>query len=648
MTNEELNLQRALALHQDNKLDEAKKIYQVLLTQTPRNASVLHLLGILAAQQNDLNLAYQYLTQALAIEPHASSIHNSLGNTLKNLGEFHTALQHYQIALQIHPDNPSLHNNIAIIKQKLGNPESAIHHYRQALQLNPKYSDAHYNLGLLLLQQRSQHTQDDVHESPWETSRQISPENISEAIHHLTNVIQLQPRHAPAHSQLAYAYQQQNKNDAAINYYQQSLRLEYSNANAHHNLATLLIAKNKIPAAVYHLKRTIQLEPSHREAFHNLGNAFLLQNNPEAALKYFLQLINWGGQKSQDFNVYYNLGVIYNDINRFIEAIDYFIAALKINPKAVAAHINLGAIYLRQENYAAAFHHYHLAAQLQPENKELEYILAGLRQNQSDIEINNANNHPLITNQTPATLNTAHATGLSNPSAAPAEYIQHLFDNYARTYDKHLELLEYQAPQLLYDALANKLPAIHPTLTPAPNSRTILDLGCGTGLCGAAMRELACSIVGVDLSEKMLAVAAQKKIYEELKLGTIEELLLHYANGPHIAGHPANSSFNLIIAGDALSYIGDLKNVFARCAQILEAASTTQQPGLFAFTLEGTATHHPYTLQRSLRFAHSQRYVEELAHANNFSILYSTQAKLRKHRDTVTECLLYVLATIIS
>jgi len=90
----------------------------------------------------------------------------------------------------------------------------------------------------------------------------------------------------------------------------------------------------------------------------------------------------------------------------------------------------------------------------------------------------------------------AAATGQGAPSAPPAEVVAQTFDTYAPTFDQRLvEQLQYRVPELLRQALDRVRPE---------GNFDILDLGCGTGLVGERFRGRARSLVGVDLSEKML------------------------------------------------------------------------------------------------------------------------------------------------
>lgn len=152
----------------------------------------------------------------------------------------------------------------------------------------------------------------------------------------------------------------------------------------------------------------------------------------------------------------------------------------------------------------------------------------------------------------------------------------------------------------------------------------ILDLGCGTGLAGDKFKSISKTIVGIDISEGMLDKARNKGIYTDLKLGSIEDLL------------PMFSNVGLILAADSLVYFGDLESVFAKCRHALDFG------GIFAFTIESTDLY-PFVLQRSARFAHSDKYIKEIAMLNDFILLQSSSIHLRKQDDSYIDGYLFVL-----
>jgi predicted TPR repeat methyltransferase len=192
------------------------------------------------------------------------------------------------------------------------------------------------------------------------------------------------------------------------------------------------------------------------------------------------------------------------------------------------------------------------------------------------------------------------------PSAAPVDYLHALFDKYARNFDDHLVAhLGYRGPELLMQALAPYLPA-----TPLD----VLDLGCGTGLCGVLLRPFARRLAGVDLSRAMLAEAGRKQVYDELAQGELTERMTAEA-----------AAFDLIVATDVFIYIGDLAPAFAA------ARSALRPGGLLAFSTERADDGAgDTTLHRGMRYAHAAAYLQRLAAAGGWQVEAQCDVTLRQ------------------
>ena len=108
--------------------------------------------------------------------------------------------------------------------------------------------------------------------------------------------------------------------------------------------------------------------------------------------------------------------------------------------------------------------------------------------------------------------------GRRAPRNAPDDYVRRQFDSYAEDFDKSLVGdLEYQAPELIEKALkAVRAPDAPPA--------DIADLGCGTGLVGPRVRPWARSLVGIDLSPKMIREARKRRVYDKLVMDEITKL----------------------------------------------------------------------------------------------------------------------------
>ncbi len=192
------------------------------------------------------------------------------------------------------------------------------------------------------------------------------------------------------------------------------------------------------------------------------------------------------------------------------------------------------------------------------------------------------------------------------PASLPQAYVARLFDDYAPRFDKHLTgELAYRAPALIVDALDG--------VDGARRFARCLDLGCGAGLMGAALRGRVDELVGVDLSPAMIAKAREKGRYDALEVGDVVEFLATREGG----------EFDLVVAADVLVYFGDLSGVFGATARALAPG------GLFAFTVEARAGEE-FRLGATMRFAHSRSYVREATAAAGLRPLALVDASTRR------------------
>ena len=202
----------------------------------------------------------------------------------------------------------------------------------------------------------------------------------------------------------------------------------------------------------------------------------------------------------------------------------------------------------------------------------------------------------------------ASIEGRAAPAQPPAGYVQALFDGYAADFDQHLVgQLRYQAPQTLVNQLAAQVQA-----RGGPWG-TVLDLGCGTGLCGPLLRPLTQRLVGVDLSAGMLQRAQTRGCYDELVQADAVQHLATLA-GP----------IDAVVAADVLIYIGDLQALWPGVRRVLAPG------GWWALSAEEAAETVDFELRPSSRYAHSARYLNTLAAAQGLQLHRQERGPLRQ------------------
>ncbi|MEM7379503.1 MAG: class I SAM-dependent methyltransferase [Pseudomonadota bacterium] len=106
---------------------------------------------------------------------------------------------------------------------------------------------------------------------------------------------------------------------------------------------------------------------------------------------------------------------------------------------------------------------------------------------------------------------------LKSYAATSRDDQQATYDTWAEQYEPDLCAMGYRLPALAAGAVARYVPA---------DAGPILDAGCGGGLQAETLAVLGYGpLIGLDLSEGMLAVARRKGIYAELYQGALGEQL---------------------------------------------------------------------------------------------------------------------------
>lgn len=186
----------------------------------------------------------------------------------------------------------------------------------------------------------------------------------------------------------------------------------------------------------------------------------------------------------------------------------------------------------------------------------------------------------------------------ADPDHLPASFVRALFDTYADRFDRELVgKLRYDAPAALRALLLEK------GMAPGQGLR-ILDAGCGTGLAGVAVKDMAAYLAGFDLSPRMVEKARARDLYDVLWVGELVDSM---------QARPA--TYDLVLAADVLVYVGDLGPVMAA------AAATLVPGGLFAFTCE-RAAGPGFVLHEGRRFAHGEGHIRDQVGAAGLDLLH--------------------------
>lgn len=435
-------------------------------------------------------------------------------------------------------------------------------------------------------------------------------------------VVQQMPGNADAQHLLGLVYHQTGKHALAYAHISRAISLDPKGALFHNNLGEVCRALNRPEEAQACYARALALQPTMLEPQRNIGLTLLEQNRPEEAEAHLRQLIARHPKYPGGHQALAIVLVRQNKAHDVLAACD---EGLRYAPLDLALLHAKGQALKRTGQADEAARHYRQAIERQPNVPDLYRYLAVvlLQLGDSDGAVESLKNEIRLRPGDASAQHLLASLQSTTTDRAPAAYVSELFNTYADIFDQHLVgKLDYQThvmmAQMVRDALGTDAHGLD-----------ILDLGCGTGLLGEEIKDIAGSLVGIDLASKMIDQARQRGIYSELILGDLVDYLAQAKPG----------QFDLIAATDVFIYLGNLAPIFREISRILEAG------GRFAFSLEAAPENgDDFVLGRSGRYQHSRAYVERLGADAQFKIDRFTHAVIRKDQNQPVAGYLYVLA----
>jgi predicted TPR repeat methyltransferase len=482
----------------------------------------------------------------------------------------------------------------AVAHHRAGRLEAAAAAYDEILRLTPDSAPAWSMKGVLALQQG----------------------RPADAVPLLERAIELDASPPGFHLNLGNALRGVARLDDAIAAYRRALALDASMAPAHNNLGNALRDRGSLPEAAAAYQRALDLDPGFFAAATNL--AHVLAKQPElarpdvvAAHDRALALANSTNLRTPDVaNLHNARGNLLQADGRTEDAIACYRHAIALDPAFAEAHLNLGRALARNLQLDDAIEPLRRGLTLRPTDlaiyKQLALALRRLRRNDEATAVYQAWHEQDPTD--PIAAHMANVRGLqAPPERATDDYVQREFDDFAEQFDEVLVTkLGYQAPQLVAHALVRSGFATRRDLD-------VLDAGCGTGLCVGFLRPLARTLVGVDLSGKMLDRARLRGGYDEL----VEAELTAF-----MESHP--DAFDLIVVADVLIYFGRLE-------RLAEALRRALRPGggLVVTVEAGTNEDRGWELNDGGRYTHHPAYLRRVLETAGFEIRELVDDRLR-------------------
>lgn len=396
--------------------------------------------------------------------------------------------------------------------------------------------------------------------------------NFPEAIKLYGKILAKIPRHLDANYLLGTLYAELGEYEKGAQYLLKASAINPNSPQVHVNLGHLYRKLGAPDLAAKYFTRAKQLSPRMYEAHLGLGSALLELNEDFDKVAACLQKAQALAPNVPE--TYHQMGMLYAKKGNPDEAVKLLETARAMNPGFPNINWDLGLICLKKGDLEAAGEYFRASCAVSPNHAESAFFL------------------DVVEGRPPA-------------PELTKRYAQVLFDEYAPKFEKHLvEKLQYSLPS----KVATKVKELC-----GDDCRfdSVVDLGCGTGLTGEALRACANKLTGIDISEKMIGIAKEKKCFDRLYCGDLAAVL-----------DREKETYDLLVASDVLIYVGDLDPV-------MPSLVARSRPGaLFVFSTE-RSEDEGVSLRKTGRFAHNSQYIHEVMKKYGCEVLSEEPIQLR-------------------
>ena len=241
-------LQQAIALHQQGNFSAAAQLYLKILAIDSKQSDAHNLLGAIYVATKNFKLAEKHLVKATKYANNYAPAHYNLGKAYLDQQKHHLALAAFSKAVKLEPDYADALFLLANTRVQLGAVADAQLGYERVIKLAPDNFEAHNNLGSTLQEVGS----------------------AEAALPHHQRAIVLNPKFELAYLNLAYALVNLERNQEALDVYQDCLK-HCSSAKLYQNFGITLQQIGRMSDAQQAYLKAIELDPTMGSAYRHLA-----------------------------------------------------------------------------------------------------------------------------------------------------------------------------------------------------------------------------------------------------------------------------------------------------------------------------------------------------------------------------------------
>jgi len=320
------------------------------------NSTVEYTTAKMAIQDENWSEAEQYLLEALKVEPENAEVMVQIGyHVHARKKEWNKMNEMFNSAVSINPEGKTLGRPVKEITQN----------YREM------YWAENYNKAVRKFNSYKK-SQD---KSTLESAIEIFNESVT-----------IDPLKSQTYSILATCYYEMGDPNKAIESGKLGYEKNPEDFQTNFTLGQILSLIGDKKEALFHIEQAVKLDPSNTDAVRQLATLYYDNGDKEKSVETFEVAIKQEDDKIIKANLYFNLGVLYMQLDQFEQAEDNFFFAYDLNPEDTEALSGIAQTFENAEKWRRASKFYRELIQLDPENPDHYKGMARVLIKQGDMD----------------------------------------------------------------------------------------------------------------------------------------------------------------------------------------------------------------------------------------------------------------------
>ena len=570
-------LDTAFSAYNEGKFDESEEMVRRVLNIEPTHGDGLYLLGLIAFQSGALDPASDLLYQAVKLYPKQDNYALALASVLHKQGRLDEALSFYEK----YKDNMTVLAQIGMIYAEKGQTEWANSAFQKVIDTDKNVAEAFIGLAVLAQKQGAfEKAKNILLQAPQTPDVLYRLAVVYRHMEHLQQALSYIDKALSIHSHYVYLNEKGlilealGQDDNALDLYLSAADANAYYADAFANQGNIYLKKGQDDLAEDSYKRALALDNKFFMPHHNLATLLYRQGRKYEALDHYQEAVIID---PKNMSAVYNLGIIQEDVGEFSEAAGLYFNALVGGFENPALEFRIASVLERL-----------FKSSKEGKKQALDFVKGWVKHFPDSV----------VAQHTLDALTGKKSIGSAERIQA---YSQKLYDVFAPEYDNSMQKMNASVIETATQLLNEK------------RFDDVLDLACGTGTFGKQLKQNFNSLLGVDISQKMLELAKQTGVYDKLECTSISN---YFRN--------TQETFDLIVALEVTGYLDDLSELFQG------VKSHLNKDGCFVFSIEYPVDKKDTELSLSGRYLYSQEFVKQTLEQSGLIMTEIKEINLRR------------------